>query len=114
MNDSNIKTISCRELYDASLERPIELVDVRSPEEFNQLPAVGARNLPLDTLTPEAICQSGTTSADEPIYFNCAVGGRSAWGGEMMMAAGHANVVNVEGGTQAWYLTGLPSERGSS
>ena len=71
-----------------------------------------ARNVPLDTLNPTALMQSRTTSPDEPLYFICAVGGRSAWACEMMMAAGYENVVNVEGGTQAWFAAGLPVQQG--
>ncbi|HEX3599861.1 MAG TPA: rhodanese-like domain-containing protein [Lacipirellulaceae bacterium] len=113
-NPSEVKTISCQQLHEASLDGPIDLIDVRTREEFHEIHAVGARNLPLDTLTPASVNQSRTAQEQHPLYFICAVGGRSAWACEMMMAAGYNDVVNVEGGTQAWYLAGLPVERGSS
>jgi rhodanese-related sulfurtransferase len=113
MNEPTIKTIGCHELYGASLSGPIDLIDVRTLEEFNEIRATGARHVPLDTLDPAAIIRSRSTSPDEPLYFICAVGGRSAWACELMMAAGYQNVVNVEGGTQAWYLAGLPVEHGA-
>jgi rhodanese-related sulfurtransferase len=72
-----------------------------------------AQNIPLDRFDPATIAKLRTTPPEEPIYFICAVGGRSAWACEVMMAAGHENVVNVEGGTQAWYLAGLPIKQGS-
>ena len=93
-----------------TLNRAIDLIDVRTPEEFAEIRAAGARHVPLDTFDPAAVIRSRTTPDTEPLYFICAVGGRSAWACELMMAAGYANVVNVEGGTQAWYLAGLPIE----
>jgi rhodanese-related sulfurtransferase len=112
MNAPIIKTISCAELYQKSLSGHVELVDVRTPEEFNDIRATGARNLPLDRLNPAALIQS-RQNATEPLHFICAVGGRSAYACEAMMAAGYDNVVNVTGGTQEWYSAGLPTERGA-
>jgi rhodanese-related sulfurtransferase len=112
MNSPTIKTIACAELHRASLDGPVDLIDVRTPEEFADIRAAGARNMPLDVLDPAAIVQARTSPSDAPLYFICAVGGRSEWACRMMIAAGHENVVNVEGGTQAWYLAGLPTEQG--
>jgi rhodanese-related sulfurtransferase len=93
------------------VDGPIDLIDVRTAEEFQQVRASLARNVPLDKLDPFSLMQSRTTPDQEPLYFICAVGGRSAWACELMMAAGYKNVVNVEGGTQAWYAAGLPIEQ---
>ncbi len=112
MNAPTVKTISCAELYQKILHEPVELIDVRTVEEFNEIRATGARNVPLDRLNPAALIQS-RQNATEPLYFICAVGGRSAYACEEMMAAGYDNVVNVTGGTQEWYATGLPTERGA-
>lgn len=114
MNERIVKTIRCAELHQLSLNGPIDLIDVRTPEEFCDARAALARNVPLDTFDPAAIMESRRTHADEPLYFICAVGARSAWACEMMTAAGHENVINVAGGTQAWYLTGLPISQGPS
>lgn len=112
-NESTIRTIDCRALHRAGLHGPIDLVDVRMTDEFNEIRAAGARNMPLDTLDPAAVVRSRVAPPDEPLYFICAVGARSAWACELMTAAGCNNVVNVEGGTQAWFEAGLPVERGA-
>jgi rhodanese-related sulfurtransferase len=111
MNPPTVKTIRCADLYRESQSRPIDLVDVRTVEEFNEIRAAGARNIPLDRLNPTELMKSHP-NADDPLYFICAVGGRSAWACEMMIAMGYDNVVNVEGGTQEWFSAGLPIERG--
>ena len=72
-----------------------------------------ARNVPLGRLDPHQLLQLRQTPIEEPIYFICAVGGRSAWACEMMIAAGYPNVVNVEGGTNAWVAAGLPVRHGA-
>jgi rhodanese-related sulfurtransferase len=112
MNPPTIKTIRCADLYRETQDHAVDLVDVRTVDEFNDIRAVGARNIPLDRFDPTTLMQSHQNAA-EPMYFICAVGGRSAWACEMMMAAGYQNVVNVEGGTQEWYSAGLPVERGT-
>jgi rhodanese-related sulfurtransferase len=113
MNEPIINTIRCDELHRLSLNVPIDLIDVRTVEEFQEIRAVGATNTPLDSLDPAAVAISRKASPADPIYFICAVGGRSAWACELMTAAGYPNVVNVEGGTQAWCLANLPIEHGT-
>jgi rhodanese-related sulfurtransferase len=111
VNGQQVKTITVQELYALSQKRPVELVDVRTPEEFRAVRAAIARHVPMDSIDSHALMQTRTLSADEPIYFICQMGGRSATTCLAMMAAGHANVVNVEGGTDAWIEAGLPVAR---
>ncbi len=112
MNRLNVNSINCRELRDLIRERPVEIVDVRTPEEFREVRAATARNVPLDTLDPHAVMRARTSPSNEPLYFICHMGGRSAAACAMFMAAGYPNVVNIEGGTDAWLAAGLPTEPG--
>ncbi len=112
MNNHQVKTITVRELYALSEQRPVELVDVRTPEEYREVRAAIARHVPMDTIDPHELMHSRQLSADEPIYFICQMGGRSGRVCLALEAAGHPNVVNVEGGTEAWEEAGLPVERG--
>lgn len=107
-----IKTISVADLAKLCAERLIDLVDVRTPEEFAEVRAIGARNVPLDTIDPPAVVAAHAAMADQPLYFICKVGGRSAYACQMFTSAGYPNVVNVEGGTDAWLEAVLPVERG--
>lgn len=106
-------TISPQEL--ASLRRagkPIELIDVRTPVEFREVHVEFARNVPLDQLDPEAIKARRNGNADQPLYVVCRSGSRGRQACEKLVAAGLANVVNVEGGTIACEAAGLPVVRG--
>ena len=50
MNGFAVQTITVQALYERSRSQPIELIDVRTPEEFRSVRAVGARNVPMDTI----------------------------------------------------------------
>ena len=90
----------------------IDLLDVRTPVEFRELHAAAARNLPLDRLDPASVMRARNGNEDEPLYLICRSGSRGKQACEKFLAAGFANVVNVEGGTLAWAECGLPVVRG--
>jgi rhodanese-related sulfurtransferase len=103
-------TISPRELFEAVQSgKSIELIDVRTPVEFREVHATIARNCPLNELNPAQLTAGKNGS---PVYFICRSGGRGKQACESLAAAGIANAVNVEGGTQAWEQAGLPVVRG--
>ena len=112
MNNQQLKSITVQELHALSNKGPVELVDVRTLEEFREVRAAIARHVPMDAIDPHELMRSRQLSADEPIYFICHLGGRSGRVCLAMMAAGFPNVVNVEGGTEAWEAAGLPAEKG--
>jgi rhodanese-related sulfurtransferase len=89
-----------------------DLIDVRTPVEFRELHAVGARNVPLDQLDPATVMQSRQGSTSEPLYVICRAGSRGRQACEMFLKAGYSNVVNVDGGTLAWEAHCLPVIRG--
>jgi len=110
--NSPVETITCRDLHALTVEGPIDLIDVRSPEEYSERRAEMARSFPLDHFDPHAVHAARTTDPSQPIYFICEVGVRSEWACEVMRAAGYEYVVNVLGGTQAWEAAGLPIASG--
>jgi rhodanese-related sulfurtransferase len=107
-----IQTIQVDELAKIASSGPIDLIDVRTPAEFEAVRAKAARLFPLDTLDPNAIAGQRTTAEDRPLYLICKLGGRSMKACEQFVAAGIPNVVNVTGGTDAWVAAGHPSIRG--
>jgi rhodanese-related sulfurtransferase len=107
---SNISSQEFAEL--ASRKKNLELIDVRTPMEFQAVHVAFARNVPLDQLNPAALMQARNGSAGEPLYIVCQSGGRSRQACEAFLKAGYSNVVNVEGGTKACEQAGLPLVRG--
>jgi rhodanese-related sulfurtransferase len=106
----SVTTISPQQLHDKlSAGAPVELIDVRTPAEFGEVHVSFARNLPLTELEP---AQFAGRHASEPLYVICRSGSRANQACQKLASAGVANVVNVEGGTQAWEQAGLPVKRG--
>lgn len=89
----------------------IELIDVRTPAEFEEVHATNARNVPLDQLDPAAWLQN-SGDREQPIYVICKSGKRGEQAAERFDQAGFTKVFNVEGGTMAWDVCGLPVVRG--
>ena len=90
----------------------IDLIDVRTPAEFQEIHVEFARNIPLTELEPAQIVQARNGSAGEPLYVICRSGGRGQQACDKFAKAGFVNVVNVEGGTLACENTSLPLVRG--
>jgi rhodanese-related sulfurtransferase len=108
----SITTISPTQLYDAvQAGKSVELIDVRTPIEFREVHVSFARNVPLDRLDVAQLT-AGRNGTSDPLYVICRSGSRGKQACEKLSAAGVANIVNVEGGTQAWEQAGLPVVRG--
>lgn len=84
------------------------LVDVRETDEFAEVRAEQAMNLPLSVL--EARFQE--LPKDRYLVMICRSGGRSARAAEFLMANGYGQVANLVGGTNAWVEEELPTEQG--
>jgi rhodanese-related sulfurtransferase len=91
--------------------KKIELIDVRTPAEFQEFHVDYARNIPLDRLDPQAIQAERNGQASQPLYIICRSGSRGKQACERLMAA-DCNAINVEGGTVACEAAGLPVVRG--
>jgi rhodanese-related sulfurtransferase len=106
----SVATISPRELADRQARgEAIELIDVRTPMEFQEIHVPFARNVPLDQLDPQALMKDRN---GRPLYVICRSGNRGQKACEKIQAAGYHHVVNVEGGTLAWADCNLPVVRG--
>ena len=90
----------------------IDLIDVRTPVEFREVHVTFARNVPLDTLNPQAVQSSRGNRASEPLYVICKSGSRGKMACDKLIASGITNVINVEGGTMACVEAGLDVARG--
>lgn len=86
----------------------LQLIDVRTPEEFAEVHVSAAINLPLDRV------QSGGGTGDfewrkeEPVYILCRSGRRAMTAAGEFAAAGFREVFIVEGGTEGWIEAGFP------
>ncbi|MCS6978349.1 MAG: rhodanese-like domain-containing protein [Gemmatales bacterium] len=108
----SVKTIDVQELREKMLRgEKVELLDVRTPAEFQEIHVPGANLVPLDRLDPKTF-MAGRNGSTEPLYILCRSGNRARKACEKFLAAGFDNVVCVEGGTLAWEKAGFPVNRG--
>lgn len=99
-----------RQLHQAG--QRVDLIDVRTPVEFREVHVSFARNVPLDSLDPQAVQAARGTQQTEPLYLICKAGTRGKQACEKFISAGFTQVVNVEGGTSACEQAGLEVVRG--
>lgn len=84
------------------------IVDVREPNEYQQIRARGAVLLPLGQLNSRV----RDLPRDRELLLMCRTGGRSHNATQFLQAQGFDNVTNVSGGIVAWHQAGLPTTSG--
>jgi hydroxyacylglutathione hydrolase len=86
------------------------VLDVRRPAEFWEGHVTDAENVPLDEL-PDRLDE---VDRHQPLAVICAGGYRSSIACSLLSRAGFANVLNVQGGTEAWMRRSRAATSGSS
>jgi rhodanese-related sulfurtransferase len=86
-------------------ENKIVLIDVREPQEYLAERIPGALLFPLSTFDPAHLPEA---SADRPLVFHCAAGGRSGRAAQACLAAGLPHGRHLAGGIGAWKAAKLP------
>ena len=84
----------------------VQLVDVRTPEEFAKGHLDGAVNI--DWLADGFMDKAGKLDKSKPVLLYCAAGGRSEEALATMKKAGYTKAVDMLGGFNGWKKAGLP------
>lgn len=103
MSDGQAQSITVQDAFRRSTDGLIQIIDVRTPEEFAACHAPGALNVPLSDLASRT-----TELPPEPICCICMAGQRSAAAIETLDGLGRTGIPNVAGGMNAWVAAGLP------
>lgn len=107
-----VPLISARELADllngGGPPADLLLVDVRGSEERAIASIPGARAIHLDEFRSGAAVPQ--IPFDRPVVVHCKVGARSDEASRILIAAGHPDVRNLEGGVLAWVRDVDPSQ----
>ncbi len=105
---ADVGNISQQELLEVNTNNVI-IVDVRTPEEFQQGHVPNAINVPLsDIIDNPAILRS---SKEKPIVLYCRSGYRAGKAAEALHKGGHQNLRHLEGDMQGWLKAGLSVEK---
>lgn len=84
------------------------VVDVRTPQERHQVRLADSQLIPIGDVMRGRF----TVPKEQPILVVCAIGGRSYVASRALLALGHQEVYNLEGGIDAWRRAQLPVETG--
>ncbi|QBN18404.1 thioredoxin domain-containing protein [Flavobacterium nackdongense] len=88
----------------AQLEEP-QLIDVRTPGEFNAGHILDAENI--DWLSNNFVAATEKLDKSQPIFVYCKSGGRSAKAAAKLEELGFKKIYNLEGGIMKWDAAGL-------
>ncbi len=102
-----VKTIHAEEFAQYITEEGVQLLDVRTPEEFEAGHIEGAVLIDYRT-DPEGFVQKAEAQLqkDKPVALYCRGGKRSHSAAELMHKAGFKQLVELDGGIQAWQEAG--------
>jgi len=87
----------------------IQILDVRTPEEYNEGHVPNARLLTLNNLVDGS--QSVPFDKNSEIYIICRSGNRSMTATKFLKQAGYEHVASVAGGTMGWISEGNPIQK---
>ena len=109
--ETTVQSISATQLSAALAAGRVNVLDIRTPGEFETLKIAGSVNIPLDRLNPvDVVSRFG---ANAPLYCICQTGTRSQLAASKLRRAGMQQVIHVDGGTNAWVSGGFPVESGT-
>jgi hydroxyacylglutathione hydrolase len=85
-------------------------LDVRENDEFAAGHVAGALHVPLGELG----ARLGEVPEDRPVLLYCGHGERSATAVSLLERAGRREMINLDGGIEAWEAAGYQTEQGAT
>lgn len=106
--DREIQTITPQQMQDSRFEEEVQLVDVRTPEEYKDSRLLGAQNI---CVTHDDFKQQvAMLDKNKPVYLYCKTGRRSLKAAEMLKEMGFKEIYNMPGGIEFWKEEGFDTE----
>lgn len=99
-----VEIISMEDLQNAGAS--IQLVDVRTPEEYSEGYILNAKNVNFNADNFMELMSE--FDKDEPVYVYCMVGGRSGKSAAALKEAGFTKIFDYKGGYKEWTAEGKP------
>ncbi len=90
-------------------EQDVQLVDVRTPQEFSEGHLKNAANF--DIYEPDFTSHFAELDKEKPVLVYCRSGKRSADAAALLEEAGFKEIYNLDGGILRWENAGKPLEK---
>jgi rhodanese-related sulfurtransferase len=104
-NTALASTVSVNDAYQMA-QNGAFVLDVRTPEEWNEFHAPDSTLIPLDQLP----ARLNEVPRDRQIVVVCRSGNRSQEGRDILLDAGFEQVTSMTGGLNEWRASGFPVE----
>ena len=106
--ETEAQTKLAPDAYQAALQatQNVQLVDVRTPDEYRSGYIAGAVNINFNSA--DFAQQMARLDKEKPLMVYCAVGGRSGKAAAKLTQMGFKNVTDLEGGMNAWKAANKP------
>lgn len=102
--DPYFKVMDVDKYEQAVKGKKVQLVDVRTTEEYKEGHIKGAENI--DFFADDFLKQFKSYDKEEPLYLYCRSGNRSAKASKKLSEAGFKNIIDLKGGYKAWKAAG--------
>lgn len=100
VNSTDIKKITVTSLSEELSKNPIQLVDVRTPEEYNQGHIKNAQLI--NYFSKDFKKQVQQLNKNKPVYVYCKSGRRSTKAANILHELGFTKIYNLDGGYLNW------------
>ena len=104
-SNTEIEVVTPEEMQELSELEDIQLVDVRTPEEFDEGYIANAQNINYNS--PFFDAEIAKLDKSKPVIVYCEKGGRSAKCAKKMKEAGFVKIYDLDGGLAKWKYKGF-------
>ena len=108
-SSDSIHHVDAREAQKLVTDKSVVVLDIRTPQEFNQGRIAGAKNI--DFQAPDFEQRIETLDKSKSYLVHCASGGRSTHSLALFKKHSFQSVYHLDGGIKAWQKAGLPVEK---
>jgi len=99
-NTTEVKLVTAEEMESILELEDVQLVDVRTPKEHEQIHIANSQNI--DFMSPTFDEDINKLDKKKPVILYCKSGGRSAKCAKKMKDAGFEKIYDLEGGISKW------------
>lgn len=107
--EPQVYKISAEQMLEAIENESIQLIDVRTEEEYCSGRLKNAQNICITNDDFKARAEK--LDKDKPVYLYCKVGGRSANAAEVLKEMGFKFIYDMSGGMDEWKEKGLKTDK---
>ena len=107
-DQGEIKLVTPEEMKTLVDQKDVQVVDVRTPEEYSEGYIAHSQNIDFNSPTFDEDIQK--LDKTKPVLLYCKSGGRSAKCAEKLQEAGFVKIFDLEGGITKWKFKGFEVE----